>query len=144
MDEQTVFKAMADATRRNILQLAAQQELSVGELVDCLRQPQSTVSRHLKVLRDAGLILDRREGTAVLYAAPQPNGNGADAGLQGRLVDWLADQPLAPTLARRLRGIVERRSAQSDAFFSKVGHRCARASNEAALSALRSHRYAQD
>ncbi len=124
MDDQAVFKAMADATRRNILQLASRQELSVSELVDCLRQPQSTVSRHLKVLRDAGLLHDRREGTAVLYAAPEnaTNGNG-DADLQGHLVHWLADRPLPPSLARRLRGIVQRRAGRSDAFFSQVGHR---------------------
>lgn len=131
MDTETVFKALADGTRRHLLQLSARHELSVGELVDCLRLPQSTVSRHLKVLRDASLIQDRREGNTVRYATVAPIANGAgvrgDAtpveGLQQRMLDWIGEQPLPPALSSRLGDVLTRRKTVSDDFFSKVGHR---------------------
>jgi DNA-binding transcriptional ArsR family regulator len=66
-----MFKAMADRTRQKVMRLLAEQELSVSELVEVLGQPQSTVSRHLKVLREAGLVEDRRAGATVMYA-PAP------------------------------------------------------------------------
>jgi ubiquinone/menaquinone biosynthesis C-methylase UbiE/DNA-binding transcriptional ArsR family regulator len=76
MDTEVTFKAMADGTRRRILQLVMRQELSVSELVACLNQPQSTVSRHLKVLRDAGLVQDRRDGTTVLIGVVETGDGG--------------------------------------------------------------------
>jgi len=72
-DAAEVLRALADSTRQKIAQLLVHEELSVSELVEVLRLPQSTVSRHLKVLREAEWLVDRREGTAVLYrAAPRP------------------------------------------------------------------------
>ncbi len=122
---EVVFRAMADTTRRRILQLVAGQELSVSELVACLGQPQSTVSRHLKVLRSAGLIHDRREGTAVLYAAPDANGaaNGDAQPLQAQVFEWLAHEELPRALRQRLSRVLVERQNQSHAFFSSVSHR---------------------
>jgi len=59
---QKVFKTLADPTRIRILRLLEQEELIVGELMDILGMAQSRVSRHLAVLREAGLLADRREG----------------------------------------------------------------------------------
>ncbi len=56
------FAALADPTRRAILDLLANQELSVGEVVDHFDIAQSGISRHLNVLEDARLIRRRREG----------------------------------------------------------------------------------
>ena len=107
MSTQVVFKAMADGTRRRILQLVARHEMNVSELVDCLRVPQSTVSRHLKVLRDAGLISDRREGTAVLYAMPdRSRTNGDGSPLQWRVLDWVGEEELPQGLASRLERVL--------------------------------------
>ena len=80
MEPEVVFKAMAERTRQRALAVLRRHELSVSELVDVLRQPQSTVSRHLRTLREAGLIRDRREGTTVLYAATDGSngGNGSE------------------------------------------------------------------
>lgn len=149
MDAQTVFKAMADTTRRRILQLVAGHELSVSELVDCLSQPQSTVSRHLKVLRDAELIDDRREGVAVLYAASGRSsaGQGDDASLQTRMLDWVECEPLPAALRRRLDGVLSRRRKRSTDFFARIGRRWDRMRVEAfgdafhleALAALLPH-----
>lgn len=67
-----LFKAFADTTRQRILRALSAEELSVTELVEVLDQPQSTVSRHLKVLRDAGLLVDRRSRSTVLHSVLPP------------------------------------------------------------------------
>jgi len=124
MQSESVFKAMADGTRRRILKMVSHHELSVSELVSCLKLPQSTVSRHLKVLRDAGLIHDRRDGTTVIYALPEWSVNGPEApGLEARLIDWVGEQEMPAGLASRLDRVLGRRKHRSDAFFSKVGQR---------------------
>lgn len=65
--EIAVFKALADETRLRILILLAIRELCVCELEKILRFSQSRVSRHLAVLRHAGLVIVRREGTWIYY-----------------------------------------------------------------------------
>ena len=62
-----IFKALADEGRLRILRAIDQAELSVAELVQALEMPQSTVSRHLKPMREAGLVASRRDGTSVYY-----------------------------------------------------------------------------
>ena len=69
---QKVFKTLADPTRVRILRLLEQEELIVGELMDILGMAQSRVSRHLAILREAGLIRDRRNGTYVFYRFAVP------------------------------------------------------------------------
>lgn len=59
--------SLADATRLRLLRLLERQELGVAELCDILQLPQSTVSRHLKVLGDLGWVRGRKEGTAHFY-----------------------------------------------------------------------------
>lgn len=67
-----LFDALADSTRRDIISLlrAANNsagEMSVGELVEKLGMTQPTVSKHLKVLRDVGLVLVREDGQHRFY-----------------------------------------------------------------------------
>lgn len=63
-----MFDAVADATRRRILALLVKQgELCVCELTAALDDIQPKVSRHLGVLKDAGVVLARREGTWMFY-----------------------------------------------------------------------------
>ena len=59
------FQALADPTRLRILALLRQMELSVGELAQVLGQSQPRVSRHLKILADAGVLERRKEGSWV-------------------------------------------------------------------------------
>ena len=68
-----LFKSLADVTRQRLLGVLSTHELSVSEMVEVLGQPQSTISRHLKVLREAGLLIDRRVGATALYAARPAN-----------------------------------------------------------------------
>src|SRR5258708_7476541 len=65
--------SLADATRSRILLLLDGHELTVSELCSILQLPQSTVSRHLKALADAGWIAARAEGTSNLYAMTSPS-----------------------------------------------------------------------
>ena len=61
------FKALADETRLRILALLTHGELCVCDLMAVLQLPQSTVSRHLAYLRNAGLVDDRRQGVWMYY-----------------------------------------------------------------------------
>src|SRR5262245_65888012 len=61
------LSALSDSTRSRLLLLLDRHELSVSELCGVLQLPQSTVSRHLKALGDAGWIGVRAEGTRNLY-----------------------------------------------------------------------------
>ena len=61
------FKALADETRLRILSLLRQGELCVCDLMAVLQLPQSTISRHLAVLRNAGWVIDRRQGIWMYY-----------------------------------------------------------------------------
>ncbi len=63
-----IFRALADATRLRILALVQAMELSVGELAQVLGQSQPRVSRHVKILCDAGLAERRKEGSWVFVA----------------------------------------------------------------------------
>lgn len=123
MEPETVFKALADRTRQRTLALLTRHELAVSELVEVLQQPQSTISRHLKVLRDSQLIRDRRVGTTVLYSSYEES-NGRDGfPLRHTILDWIGEQPLPTALDERLTALVHRRRHMSDAFFDEVGMR---------------------
>jgi len=62
-----IFKALSDETRLRILALLSQRELCVCDLMAVLELPQSTVSRHLAYLRNAGWVEDRRQGVWMHY-----------------------------------------------------------------------------
>lgn len=89
-----VFKACADATRLRLLVLLSERELCVCELVDILQMPQGKISRHLAVLRRAGLVADRRDGTWIHYSL-QP----AELGLTGRLRQYLSTEARTSPIA---------------------------------------------
>jgi DNA-binding transcriptional ArsR family regulator len=62
------FKAFSDQSRLRIVILLANKELTVGEIVKAMDISQPTVSRHLAVLRQADIVVDRREGQKVYYS----------------------------------------------------------------------------
>jgi ArsR family transcriptional regulator, repressor of sdpIR and other operons len=63
----STFKALADPTRREILKLLRKGPRTSGEIADQFESTWPTVSRHLGVLRDAGLILSERRGQQIVY-----------------------------------------------------------------------------
>ena len=62
------LRAIAEPNRRRILSLVADRELSAGEIASRFEITRPAVSQHLAVLRDAGLVAERREGTWRLYS----------------------------------------------------------------------------
>lgn len=62
-----VFNAVAEPQRRAILEFLAGDERAVGDIVDALELAQPSVSKHLRVLRDVGLVRARRDGRRVIY-----------------------------------------------------------------------------
>ncbi len=113
--------AMSDATRLRLLRLIESHELSVGEIALVTQLPQSTVSRHLKVLADAGLVSRRSEGTASYFSVMQddlgPEARGVWAAVRGRAV---ASAERAED-DRRARAVLEQRRTDSSAFFGALG-----------------------
>ena len=87
-----VFEALAEPNRRRILDFLAQRERPVNDLVSLLRVSQPAVSKHLRVLRDAGLVEVRAEAQRRLYRVR--------AEPLRELDDWLA--PYRATWASRL------------------------------------------
>ncbi len=63
----SVYRAIGDSTRRRVLDLLADRERSVSELVDAFDMSQPAMSQHLKVLREAGLISVRKAGRSRVY-----------------------------------------------------------------------------
>ena len=98
------LKAVAEPTRLRILALLAEGELTVSDLTDILRQSQPRISRHLKLLTEAGLIERAREGSWAFFRLPE-EGAGADLvrSLVGRLAptDAVAERDIARRLAVR-------------------------------------------
>jgi DNA-binding transcriptional ArsR family regulator len=66
--EAGVFKALADPTRRQILQDPKDGELSAGEIVSRFKISAPSISRHLGVLKGAGLVTERREANRIIYS----------------------------------------------------------------------------
>src|SRR3990170_5691517 len=77
-----MFQAVSDPTRLRILALLARMELSVGELAQLLEQSQPRVSRHVRILADAGIVDRRKEGSWVFLAI-------ADAERTGPLLELI-------------------------------------------------------
>jgi len=61
------FNAVAEPRRREILNYLALQERPVGEIVNALEMEQPSVSKHLRVLKDVGLVRARRDGRQMFY-----------------------------------------------------------------------------
>ena len=79
MTERTIFKqqakilkAVANESRLMIVDRLSRGECSVGELTELVGSDQSTVSKHLAVLRSHGIVEDRREGNSVYYTLLTP------------------------------------------------------------------------
>lgn len=66
-------KALGDETRQKILQMLLERELCVGDIVEAFGMSQPTISHHLGVLRQVGLVTHRKAGKQVFYAINRDN-----------------------------------------------------------------------
>jgi ArsR family transcriptional regulator len=110
--------SLADATRLRLLRLLERHELGVAELCDVLQSPQSTVSRHLKILADQRWLHNRRQGTTNLYRMRVDELLPAARDLwqlaRQQTDDWATLHQDQVRLARRLQD----RKHTSEAFFA--------------------------
>jgi ArsR family transcriptional regulator len=112
------FSALADRTRCRMLWLLEQQELTVSELCAVVQLPQSTVSRHLKTLADAGWVASRRDGTSRYYTLTLKDPHEVRARVWALTRADLDGRPGTDQDARRLAGVLARRSETSQQFFA--------------------------
>jgi len=75
-----LFKAFGDPTRLKILKLLASKDMSVNEIVAEIGLSQPTISRHLSILREADVVMDRRDGQNVIYSLIRQNVESCCAG----------------------------------------------------------------
>ncbi len=117
---QRVFKTLADSTRVRLLALLEREELAVQELTQVLDMAQSSVSRHLAILRDAGLLRDRRDGTWVYYRFPVPeDALWLDAWQLARR-EW-AREPVGERDLAELARVLSVRAARTESWFDSLG-----------------------
>jgi ubiquinone/menaquinone biosynthesis C-methylase UbiE len=108
-----MLRAAGDPTRLRLLLLLRQAELTVSELIEIVGQSQPRVSRHLKLLGEAGLLERFKEGSWVFYRAAD-RGKGAEL---SRALAALADPSLLETDATRLAQVRKNRAAEAAAYF---------------------------
>jgi DNA-binding transcriptional ArsR family regulator len=96
-----VLRALAEPQRRRILEVVGDRELAAGEIAAHFAITPQAVSQHLRVLKDAGVLDERRDGTRRLYAV-RPEAIDDVRAYLDRL--W-------PSALRRLKANVERRGA---------------------------------
>jgi ubiquinone/menaquinone biosynthesis C-methylase UbiE/DNA-binding transcriptional ArsR family regulator len=111
---------LADATRGRMLACLDGVELTVVELCDSLALPQSTVSRHLKQLADAGWVDARRDGTSRCYALTIDRLDERSRRLWDLVHESLAESVAVRLDRRRREQVLNRRQRDTQAFFSDV------------------------
>jgi SAM-dependent methyltransferase len=110
------LSALNDVARLRVLRILSQQELSVGEISDTLQLPQSTVSRHLKVLLETDFVARRTIGTTGLYRISDSMPNSASK-LWGIAEGNFGEVPCSDEDGSRLVSVLAQRSRDSKSFF---------------------------
>src|ERR1700680_1053688 len=110
-----MLRAAGDPTRLRLLLLLIKAELTVGEVTQVLGQSQPRVSRHLKLLCEAGLLDRLREGSSVFYRLARRAEGGALAGLLAGLVP--DGDPIVELDIERLQQIKSVRAEAAAAYF---------------------------
>ncbi len=88
-----VMKALSDPNRVKIIKLLQQKMMCVCELRGALKIAQPTVSKHLKILEEAGLVDYAKDGLWVNYFLADGNASPYAASVLGNLKHWLEDEP---------------------------------------------------
>jgi ArsR family transcriptional regulator len=97
-----IFKALGDPIRLRILALLSQAELCVCHIESALDLPQPTVSRHLAILRNAGVVGTRRQGTWIFYRVAQQEDPVSRRQLRGLLQSLRSDKATKEQVRRLL------------------------------------------
>ncbi len=111
--------ALGDPTRLRVLRLLEAEALSVGEVASVVQAPQSTISRHLKVLADAGWVVRRSEGTATFYRVILDDLAAEARPLWLAVRDQLGHSLESAEDQRRLAAVLAERRTDSLSFFGR-------------------------
>ena len=112
------LSALADPIRSRLLLLLERHELTVSELRSVLQLPQSTVSRHLKVLTDAGWISAREDGTSNRYRLDAKSLDAGTRKLWTSVREEAEGMPAAARDVQRVKGVLAERHTRSQQFFA--------------------------
>lgn len=105
-----VMKALSDPNRVRIIKILGIKELCVCELQDLVGLAQSTVSKHLKVLEEAGLVDYRKEGSWFIYRLSSGEDSDYAKVMLKHLKGWLAEEPQLQEMIARLPQVDRERS----------------------------------
>jgi len=97
-----VMKALSDPTRVKITKMLQHRQMCVCEIQEALGIAQSTTSKHLKILEDAGLTTYKKDGLWVNYTLADGSDSPFAASMLGNLKHWLEDDPQVAEIAHRL------------------------------------------
>jgi len=111
------LKSLADETRLRLALVLFHYELSVNELVSLLNMGQSRISRHLKILTEAGLLRSRRDGLWVFYSA-ETDGPGHD--FLSSVMPWMLDDEAGRADLDSAARIIEERTLKTRQFFNEI------------------------
>jgi len=105
-----VMKALSDPNRVKIIKMLQQKELCVCEMTSLLKLAQPTVSKHLKVLEDAGLAVSWKEGSWVNYRLAAGDDSSYAKAMLALLRNWLDDDDETRDILLELPGVDRVRS----------------------------------
>ena len=97
-----LMKALSDPNRVRIIKLLEQRSICVCELQAALDIAQPTVSKHLRVLEEAGLVEFRKEGLWVNYSLSDHSENPLARTMLGHLRHWLNEEPEVAVMVRKI------------------------------------------
>lgn len=117
----SVLAVLGEPVRLRLLRLVEAQELAVGELARVLQMPQSTVSRHLKVLAEAGLVGRRSEGPASYFRLVPDELTPAVRSVWAAVRDQAAGERELAEDRERLAAVVAERRLDSREYFGRLG-----------------------
>ncbi|PTX92555.1 metalloregulator ArsR/SmtB family transcription factor [Opitutus sp. ER46] len=117
-----ILKILSDPTRLRLLALLSREELSVAELQDILAMGQSRISSQLAQLRQAKLVLDRREGKNAFYSLQEKLPAKTQA-LLGAAIDSISELPILAADRENLDLILQKRRRTQEQYFNLIAGR---------------------
>ena len=100
-----LFKALSDQNRLRILKMLQSKHLCVCEITEILQLATSTVSKHLSILRDAGFIIEQKEGKWVNYKINPTSGDQRVSSILTSLDFWIEDDEIISIDKKKLQKV---------------------------------------
>jgi ArsR family transcriptional regulator len=115
-----LMKALSDPNRVLILKMLQHKMMCVSEIQAALQIAQPTVSKHLKILSDAGLVTSKKDGLWMNYRPSERNNSPYVDSILGNLRHWLEDDPRVARMREKLPGI-RRENLNTDKYSAAFG-----------------------